>query len=289
MVKSSYQYKEGYIMYNAETNIESIHRAELEILKKCKCVCEKHNIPYFLCYGTLLGAVRHGGFIPWDDDIDIMIPSDFIEKFKECFLAEAGSEYFYSDINTEKTALTPWIKIRKNNTTSMPEDLIKIDAHWGICIDIFPFYPVSGNIISITFKKMLFNTADIFLRVTEEKYCKNTSIVLKILSVIPYKVRKATSNLAITLLKTGNKNSKYVLDGFMAMKREDISSKKTTLKFEDTDFCVPCEYDKYLKLAYGDYMKPPPEEERIGHNGENGKIIWDTERDYSYYKEHGKL
>ena len=138
---------------NNKTTIENIHKIELEILCKCKEVCQKHDIPYYLCYGTLLGAVRHKGFIPWDDDIDIMMPANMIPLFKKYFMEEIGEPYFYSDILTEHICLEPWSKVRRSDTTSMPEIFSQIDANWGICIDIFPLYPLSNNKI---FNKLKF-------------------------------------------------------------------------------------------------------------------------------------
>ena len=71
---------------DSKSTLENVHKIELDILCRCKEVCEKHNIPYYLCYGTLLGAVRHQGFIPWDDDIDIMMPAHMIPMFKKHFI-----------------------------------------------------------------------------------------------------------------------------------------------------------------------------------------------------------
>ena len=261
-----------------KTTIEDIHKIELEILCKCKEICEKYNIPYYLCYGTLLGAVRHKGFIPWDDDIDIMMPAHMIPMFKKHFIEEIGDCYFYSDITTENICLEPWPKIRRSDTTSMPEIFSKIDANWGICIDIFPLYPLHDNKLLHNLKINLSYLTEVLLRAETAKYTKSSSFKLKMIEKLPYKFRRFFANSFIKFLSVGDTESEYVFDGFMRIKRSDISSKESYLDFEGVSFKVPVNYKQYLTDAYGDYMTPPPLEEINGNTDYYGKIIWDTER-----------
>ena len=264
--------------------LQEIHAVELGILKECSRICEKNNIPYYLCYGSLLGAVRHGGFIPWDDDIDIMMPSHRIAEFKKCFHAEADEAYFYSDIHTEEIAIEPWVKIRKNNTTSMPRMLRKIPGNWGICIDIFPLYAISGCKALQKSKKAAFYLAEGMLRAETAKHNKECSARLKAISLLPYALRKLAARLLLAYLESGRWDSEYVFDGYMVMRRADIEADSAALQFEDSEFAVPAKYREYLAQAYGDYMQLPPEEERCGHDSENGEIIWDTRRGAAHYQ-----
>ena len=268
---------------NVPTTIEGAHKIQLDILCRCKEVCERHNIPYYLCYGTLLGAVRHKGFIPWDDDIDIMIPAHMISMFKKYFIEEFGNSYFYSDITTENICLEPWPKIRRSDTTSMPEIFSKIDANWGICIDIFPMYPLHDSNLLNKMKFNLSYLSEVLLRAETAKYIKNSSFKLKMIEKIPYKLRKFFANTFIRVLSMGSTESEYVFDGFMKLKRSDISAKEKELDFEGVSFKVPVNFDRYLTDAYGDYMTPPPLEERNGHTDDYGEIIWDTEKSYKEY------
>ena len=270
---------------DGKTTIEGIHKIELDILCRCKEVCEKHNIPYYLCYGTLLGAVRHKGFIPWDDDIDIMMPAHMIPLFKKHFIEEFGEYYFYSDITTENICLEPWPKIRRSDTTSMPEIFSKVDANWGICIDIFPLYPLYNNKLLNNLKVKISYFSEALLRAETAKYTKDASFKMRIIKKIPYKIRRFLAKSIIRFISVGDAESEYVFDGFMTIKRCDISSKECSLDFEGVSFKVPVNYKQYLTDAYGDYMTPPPPEERNGHIDDYGKIIWDTERSYKEYVE----
>ena len=265
-------------------SIENIHKTELDILCKCKEICEKYSIPYYLCYGTLLGAVRHGGFIPWDDDIDIMMPAEKIPVFKKHFVEDVDEPYFYSDIDTEQVCLEPWAKIRRSDTSSMPEVLKKINANWGICIDIFPLYPLPDNKMLRKLKYYAAYSTEGFLRAETAKYTDNASVRLKTIGLIPYRVRKYIAKSLIKFLSGGNPDSECMFDGFMNIKRDYISDKETLLDFEGISFRVPSEYDSYLTDAYGDYMTPPPVEERNGHSDDYGKIIWDTTKSYREYR-----
>lgn len=265
--------------------MQEIHHAELDILKKCKALCETHKIPYYLCYGSLLGAVRHNGFIPWDDDIDIMIPSNYISIFKKHFQQTYSEPLFYSDIDTEKVCLEPWPKIRNSATTSMPVLFKKIPANWGICIDIFPLYPISSNPLLQKAKKAAFHAQEVLLRASTAVYDPRSSKKLQYVARLPYVMRKSLTMLLARFLYAGSENSKYVFDGFMVLKRNDIMARSVQLPFENAQFPVPCEYHSYLTEAYGNYMQLPPEEERIGHAAESGTIIWDTNHSYQTYQE----
>ena len=119
--------------------LKKLHEVGLEILLEIDRVCKKYDIPYFLCGGTLLGSIRHKGFIPWDDDIDIgMLRNDY-EKFEECYIKEHSKKYYLHSIKTDEDYWLSFIKIQKNNTTINEKFIEKLDTHKGIFVDIFPF------------------------------------------------------------------------------------------------------------------------------------------------------
>lgn len=263
-------------MTGSQCSILEIHNIELDILKFFRYVCEKNGINYCLTYGTLLGAVRHKGFIPWDDDIDVAIPIEDTHKLCKCFEAENHKLYTLVSLKNEKYSIVPWLKIRRNNTISAPKKLIKIPNHWGICIDIFPMYSVGDSKFAQAVTIKLFSMADTLLRANTAKYIDDASLALKVLGKVPVSFRRCVVSCIIKILSR-NKSSTYISDGFSIFKRKEFFGEKMKLQFENELFDAPKAYDSILTEIYGDYMTLPPENERIGHDADNGEIIWSIE------------
>ena len=119
--------------------LDKLHSVQIEILDEIVGICDKHNLTYFLIGGTLLGAVRHKGFIPWDDDLDIAMPREDYEKFLKIAKTELDKKYYLHDISIDKNYWQPFIKIRKNNTLFDEKMIDNIETHKGIFVDVFPF------------------------------------------------------------------------------------------------------------------------------------------------------
>ena len=142
-----------------EFSLKDLQNSILSILIEIKRICEKHNLKYILYGGSCLGAVRHNGFIPWDDDADIAMPRKDYEKFiKLCKEGALESEFYLQDFSEEEpNYYSPWIRIRKNNTLCVIQ-YHKDDGfrHLGVFVDIFPFdYCSTSNFTNIEkqFKK----------------------------------------------------------------------------------------------------------------------------------------
>lgn len=128
----------------AENHIKDLQRIELEMLLEVDRICKKYNIRYFLVAGTLLGAIRHKGFIPWDDDIDICMPVEEYRKFCKVAKTDLKKEYFLQNSDTDFS--NRWFsKVRKNNTTCIEKGYEKSKIHQGIWIDIFPLIGVKKD------------------------------------------------------------------------------------------------------------------------------------------------
>jgi lipopolysaccharide cholinephosphotransferase len=270
-----------------ESNIREIQMLELKILKAVVELCDKHNICYYISCGTLLGAVRHKGFIPWDNDVDIEMPIKDYKRFLRIAKKELPDYLFLKTYKTCNGYNEMWAKIGANGTTSLPLIWKKWEMHWGISLDIFPLTGLYENKILKAIQCRLFNFCRTLLA---KEYvmaiCPNEldgNRKLQFLYKIPRSVRTFICTVISHLIMKDPYSSKqlsmvahnlnYPIDSIAY----EHSSK---LMFEDSQFNVPANYDCVLTALYGDYMTPPPESEQIGHELYFGKVIYSCETDY---------
>ena len=121
-----------------DTLLDKIHRTELDIMREIDRICRKHNLTYFLAYGTLLGAVRHKGFIPWDEDMDIMMPREDYEQFLKVASDELPLHLMIDSYPQNPRYFNPFAKVRNRNTLFAIRALQNYDGPQGLWIDIFP-------------------------------------------------------------------------------------------------------------------------------------------------------
>lgn len=271
----------------AEVSLREIQLVQLEILVAFRDVCQRHGLPYFLAQGTLLGAVRHGGFIPWDDDIDVIMPSWAIKVFARHFREEMGDAYFFEDLHTEEHCPQPWAKIRKNGTTSMPKRYREMPIHWGICIDIFPLYEVPDGWLAHFTARMRFKFAKKLLAASLTPYEEHPGLVNRMVAAVPLKERR---RLSVRFLEGLEQQTKVGKDCFTLCKnsrflsREWFYGQETFLEFEGETFRVPSDSHAFLETMFGDYMTPPPPEQQRGHDQKMGQILWDIGKNYTAYQ-----
>lgn len=262
--------------------LRRVQYIQLDILKVVSKICTDHNIKYYLIGGTLLGAVRHKGFIPWDDDLDIaMMRSDY-NKFIEVCKKELPHDLFLQNSETEKNFWLFITKIRKNNTRFDDNITIKTKNHPGIYIDIFPLdnVPEKDSII----QKLQYNGIRLLTSVMLYKngYREYNSNIVKrvsaILSILPYTVIVKFSSLLTNIY---NKKETGFVTSFMSnygykkqkMNKIKVYGNGKKLLFEDEEFFVPYDYEAYLTQIFNDYMQLPPVEERgIRHKRLNIEI-----------------
>lgn len=118
--------------------MEKLRIIEVDILDEVVRICNKYDINYYLAYGTLIGAVRHKGFIPWDDDIDIWMFREDYDRFAKIAEKELSEKYYYQDWHKEKEYPYNFAKVRLNDTVVLQKPITKLNIHHGIYIDIFP-------------------------------------------------------------------------------------------------------------------------------------------------------
>ncbi|MBE6884092.1 MAG: LicD family protein [Ruminococcaceae bacterium] len=266
-------------------NILKEHQAILfELLTEFDRVCKKHNIPYVLMCGSALGAVRHKGIIPWDDDLDVsMLRSDY-EHFLKVAPADLKEQYYLQAEGSAHWTMN-FSKLRKNNTTYLekfhPKDK---KMHQGIYIDIFPCDNASDK---EWIRKLQFYASRVALAKSLWKRGYETDSNKKKIFMACCCLLPAKPFLKLAMQKKKTK-SEYV-QTFLActsryrkgIYKRSWFTETIEMDFENMKVPISAHYDELLTVLYGDYMKLPSEEEK---KIKEHAILIDTERDYSEYE-----
>lgn len=255
--------------------LKKAQKIMLEILKEVDRICRKHKIKYWLDGGTLLGAVRHKGFIPWDDDIDIcMLPEDYNE-FINIGLKELSEKYFLDTKERDPYKVFKFLKIRDRNTIFIEEEESDREKyHQGIFMDIFVMNYLNDSSIS---RRKLYN---ILLKlkdlIAERGKYKFLKLILKKFGVVFLSTKLFDFLFLNAEEERKSIGYKYNFNQIYFLK--DIFPLKE-IEFEETMFYCPCNFDAILKELYGDmYMELPPKEQRVWHAKEikfNQKCIFE--------------
>lgn len=255
--------------------LKNLHKNELEILQEVVRICEENNLTYFLIGGTLLGAIRHKGFIPWDDDLDIAMPREDYNKFLLISIKNLNKKYYLHCNKTDPNYWLPFAKIRKENTVFDEKNSSHIDSHKGIYVDIFPLDNANKE-------KSLFQVLQAYITKKLSVvilwkmgfYKKEISLSLKIILRIMNCVKLIKLSTFQQFIMSLNKNyqSKYFVNlgsNYNYIKQTIPKNKyypPVKVEFEGKYYNAPNDWDYILKRIYGDYMKLPPVEKRITHN-----------------------
>lgn len=270
--------------------LDEIHQVELQILKEVVALFERHGLRYTLYCGTLLGAVRHKGFIPWDDDIDLAMPlADY-----QAFLKAAGElEPRYSVVHpgNSKNTYLPWAKVHDNETTFMRRAGMSYPGNYGISIDIYPFIGAFSGRRAQKFQNLLLK-GFYTLRLAGQYRLSDAAAdswkykLLRRLSVVPSPIRNAFCSLFLKIaIKDPEKHKTFGTVDWAAFAGKYTAGdweEMIKLPFEDASFSAPAAYDRILTIMYGPYyMDPPPENMRRAHISED--TIIDMHRSYKEY------
>lgn len=270
-----------------EMTLRELQLFSLEILKDVHHFCVDNGIMYSVSDGSLIGAIRHKGFIPWDDDIDIIMKRPDFEKFCKIYKSpDFGLKYM--ELNDD--SLVPYARVYDKKKT-----LVKAASPWcgesvGVCIDVFP---VDGVIEDEIKCKKFYRISRFFFRCntssrgasyyfdTKESLAFNIKLLIKKVLFLNGLTTKMFGKIVIKRAKSikygqtkywGNLSS--MCDGIMDHHRNETFTKTILVDFEDTKVMVMNGYDEYLKDKYHDYMKIPPVDKRVQHLAKFNSFFW---------------
>lgn len=263
-----------------ELGIRDLQSKELDLAKKFVEICKKNNLRYFIIGGTFLGAIRHEGFIPWDDDMDFGMPRKDYEEFLKLSINDCNIEIQHYSLSDEF----------KYSFIKIVDHSIQVEIRNGVevqvvpaWIDIFPLDNVPKNsfkkyflISKLLYRRMMISFKNIDrIDTNKENRPIHEKILLKFGSLFnPTKKQKISSlyeKLDSALKKYDEEQGAYWINIMGSYKAKEIFpievfAQGENYKFEDTYFVGPAEYDEYLNTLYGDYMVLPNEEDRNHHN-----------------------
>lgn len=250
-------------IYNPEgSDLRKAQYQMLDVLYFVASVCEKHHLKYWIAYGTLLGAVRHKGFIPWDDDVDIEMPYEDYIKLVCILKNENNCNYFFQDHSTEPYYYFAWGKVRERSSAvdRLDSNMGRLWKNNGYYVDIFPVEKALTSLVKLS--GIIYNAGTPAIR-------NSTNVLLHAFANMHYvfctkfvfKVMRALTKL----FPKSKYNITYGCGFTYAYAREDLYP-LGQLQFENIKFPVPHHYNEVLRKIYGDnFMQIPPKEQRVFH------------------------
>ena len=273
--------------------MKKLKEIEIEMLEAFVAICNKYDLKWFVVGGTALGAVRHNGFIPWDDDIDVAMPRPDYEKFLEVAQENLPPHLFLQNTYTDKEIPWAFSKIRNSMTTFVERPFEKMNFNHGVYIDVFPLDGFAYSKISyifFKFKKYIYDYR-ISFSVYELKDDYNPNFYKKTIQHI-LKVIYPHHSDAVRKKDQLYKKHKYYKCrricnfsgawGLREMMDREIFDDGVKASFENVDVNIATKYHDYLQNMYGNYMEFPPIEKRVTHHH---TTVIDPDNSYKKYME----
>ena len=279
-------------MSDTENLTKKIQDKELEMLLYFQKICEEHHLTFYLCGGGLIGAIRHKGFIPWDDDLDVFMPRPDYEKLGAIWTEYADIQrYSYCRTTKDQVYHDAGASIRDNNTTFINRHSVNEDICQGLALEIMP---IDGCPKSKIKRAIQLFYAMQFSLFNAQRLPDNKGKTIRFISAILYKII-SSKNLRYRIWKNAEKQmTQYKWDDCEEVTELIGSIKGMLLRHPKKDFSnvvyadfsghkipIMAGYDRYLHLIWGDYMQFPPVEQRVP---KHDAVFIDLENSYRKYK-----
>ena len=242
-----------------------VHNRMLEIVVEVDRICREQGIQYSLYGGSVLGAVRHRGFIPWDHDLDIALPRREYEKLVKYFLENTNEKLFFSNYFSEETYPNNWGKMRLNGTVFQEKELIGLPIHKGVFIDVHPIDNIFPAVLKLQVKLTMFWSCVGKVKSGRYNGPKIKRSVYKLFSFLSHKTINRFRDFCMKLFSRFQTNYVYKVAhpnyGIYPIPRCTFEE-LTEHEFEGKMLFIPRNYDEFLRKRYGDYREIPPEAER---------------------------
>lgn len=268
-----------------DKDLQKLQAVQNQLLQDFKNTCEKHNLKYTLHAGTLLGAARHQGFIPWDDDVDVCMPREDYNKYISLSKTDIGSDNFLLNYHTDPKFVHTFTRLSKQNTVAVQNHWRNAGFQQAIFIDVFPLDPLPKNDETIREQATAIDKIANLKRIKARSALVSrkpgrpignvfVTIIkhLMFVSLLPTsmeKLNRKQENISIKNNETG-KIASFSEGVYSIITREQYLETDfddmTQLSFEGVMYNVPKEYQRILTSQYGDYMQLPDEKDRVGHH-----------------------
>ncbi len=245
-----------------------------EILRHFAAFCDAHDLSYYLCYGTLIGAARHRGYIPWDDDIDLHMPRADYERLMELYPRENKDENYRLISPYDKISRHSFIKLTDTRTEKFERGFDYKNGTLGVDIDIFPLDAAPADEVGYRrLQKRLMRRYFFYSlgMMTPAGHKIHTRLAISLIKLF-FDKNRAQRKIDAIIRKAGCEGGDYLCDvccEYNIIKspyRRTWFAAATPLEFEGMKIAAPADYDAVLRHRYGDYMQLPPEEQRITHH-----------------------
>lgn len=254
--------------------LDRLHEEMLVIYQEIARVCDKHGLCYFVVGGTLLGAVVHKGYIPWDDDLDIAMPRDDYDRFIELAPKELSAAFYLHHTSTDPDYWLPFAKVRMNNTVFLEEKRKNVKAHAGIYVDVFPFdYASEQNtpVAKLKWRLMTYANNYINLKVTGRRVSSRSAALNWLFSLYSIESLSLWRDRLMRSFDRGERNYYVDLAGGRALDNSYFPIDKILplqdLPFGKTTVKAPADPNHYLLTLYTErYKIIPPKEKQVTHD-----------------------